>query len=302
MSGVIIQKVAVIGFGLMGAQISQLLAQKGLSVTATDSRSEALQAGLRIIKEGKYGLDQLVSRKKLSEEDAKKAYERIKTVGSIKEACTDADFVIEAVYESLDLKKEIFKELDKVCKETAILTSNTSTLSITEIASVTARPDRVAGMHFFIPPQVMRLIEIIRGLLTSNAIIETVKALAEQLGKTPIVAKDSPGFATSRLGITLFLEASRMLEESVASIRDIDLGMKLGYGYPMGPFELADLVGLDTRISIIESLYQSTKDPKWKTPILLKQLVASGYIGDPKIKANSKGGYYEFFRLERPNV
>jgi len=302
MGSVSIQNVAVIGFGLMGAQIAQLFAQNGLSVTATDTRSEVFQTGLRLIKEGRHGLSAAVARQKLTEEDAKKAYERIKTVGSLKEACADADFVVEAIYEDLDLKKNSFRELDRVCKETAILTSNTSTLSITEIASITARPERVAGMHFFNPPQVMPLIEVVRGLLTSDATIETVKALAKRLGKTPIVAKDSPGFATSRLGVALFLEASRMLEEGVASVRDIDLGMRLGYGHPMGPFELVDLVGLDTRMAVIESLYLSTRDPKWKPPLLLKQLVASGYTGDPKLKANSKGGYYEFFGLERPST
>lgn len=171
----------------------------------------------------------------------------------------------------------------------------TSTLSITEIASTTDRPEKVVGMHFFNPVQLMKPIEIIRGMLTSNDTLENVKSLTLRLDKIPIVVKDSPGFASTRLGLALFVEASRMLEEGVASVKDIDTGAKLFYGHKAGPFGTCDLVGLDARLNNLNALYQATGDPKWSPPLLLKQLVASGCLGK---KPGGKGGYYAYFGLE----
>ncbi|MFQ5710849.1 MAG: 3-hydroxyacyl-CoA dehydrogenase family protein [Candidatus Geothermarchaeales archaeon] len=296
-----VEKVAVIGFGLMGRQITQLCAQIGFSVVARDVSDEIMRVGLDVIQKGRFGLNRAVERGKITKEDAEKAISRIKTTKSMAEACRDADFVIEAVYEDLGLKKSVFRELDELCGEDVVLATNTSTLSITEIASATNRPAKVVGMHFLNPAQIMRLVEIVQGLLTSDETTELTRDLVLKLGKTPIIVRDSPGFATSRLGIALYLEASKMLEEGVASIRDIDIGMTLGYRHPMGPFELADLVGLDARLRNLEALYASTGDPKWRPPKILRQLVASGYLGNPKIKPGSKGGYYEYFKLIRPS-
>ncbi len=293
-------KVVIVGFGLMGRQIGQLFAQKGFEVIGVDRTDEILGTALNEIMEGRFGLKRAVKRGKLTEEEAKESFERISTTTNLKGACGKASFVIESVYEDLALKKDVFKKIDSYCRGDVILATNTSTLSITEIATATNRPDKVIGMHFFNPPQVMRLVEVIRGLLTSNETINFTKDLARKLGKHPIVVKDYPGFATSRLGIKLFLEACEMLQEGVANIQDIDTCMRLGYGHPMGPFELADLIGLDTRLKIIEALRAQTGDPAWKTPVILKQLVASGYIGDPKLKPGSKGGFYEYYNLKKP--
>ena len=237
----------------------------------------------------------------MSKQDAEKALSRIKVTTNMAEACEGAHFVVEAVYEDLDIKREMFKELDKLCPEDVVLATNTSTMSITNIASVTNRPDKVVGLHFFNPAQIMKLVEIIRGFLTSDDTFELTRQLSAKLGKTPIIVQDSPGFVTSRLSVALYLEASKILEEGVALIRDIDLGMRLGFNHPVGPFELADLVGLDARLRNIEALYTETGDPKWRPPRILKQLVASGYLGNPAVKPGSKGGYYEYFNMRRPS-
>ena len=195
----------------------------------------------------------------------------------------------------MELKKEFFKGLISKCKDTAIWASNTSTLSITEMASVSEKPQQFIGMHFFNPVQLMTPIEIIKGILTSEETLKAITELTVKLGKTPIVVKDSPGFASTRLGVELFLEASRMLEEGVASVKDIDNGAKLFYGHKMGPFETCDLVGLDSRLNNLKSLQESTGNPKWAPPLLLKQLVSSSYLGT---KPASKGGYYKYFGIE----
>jgi len=232
----------------------------------------------------------------LSQEQAEETLSRITTTTVIEEAAKTADFVIEAIPEKLELKKEFFKQLDGVCKEEAILATNTSTLSITEIASVTKRPEKVVGMHFFNPVVLMRLVEIVKGLLSSDETIEITRKLVLKMGKEPIIVDDSPGFASSRLGLAQYLEASRMLEEGVASIEDIDKGMRLGYGHRMGPFETCDLVGLDARLNNLNAMYEATRDPLWRPPQLLKRLVMSGYLGR---KSGSKGGYYTYFGLEK---
>ena len=287
-----IKKIAVVGAGTMGHGIAQICAQAGFQVSLQDLKEELVKGGLERIK---WFLKGSVEREKISQKEAEAVFARIKGTTSLDEAAGDADLVIEAVIEDMKLKKTVFQRLEVICKREAILASNTSTLSITEIASATNKPDKVVGMHFFNPVQLMKPVEIIMGRLTSDETLEHIKNLASRLDKIPIMVKDSPGFASTRLGAALFLEASRMLEEGVASVMDIDMGAKLFYGHKMGPFETCDLVGLDARLNNLESLYQATGDPKWAPPSLLKQLVASGYLGK---KPDSKGGYYTYFGFD----
>jgi 3-hydroxybutyryl-CoA dehydrogenase len=288
-----INEVAVIGAGTMGHGIAQIFAQAGLNVRLFDTKDEFVQTGLKRIDTF---LKKSIERQKITASEAAEILGRIKGTISLDEAVQSADLIIEAIPESMNLKKEFFTGLLGKCKEGAIWASNTSTLSITEIASVTDRVEHFIGMHFFNPVQLMKPIEIIRGILTSEETVAAIRALTLKLQKTPIVVKDSPGFASTRLGVELFLEASRMLEEGVASIEDIDNGAKLFYGHKMGPFETCDLVGLDARLNNLNSLLQSTGNPKWAPPLLLKQLVASSYLGN---KPGSKGGYYTYFGITK---
>ncbi len=287
-----IKKVSVIGAGTMGHGIAQVCAQAGLEVNLQDLKDEFVKGGLARIKRF---LQDSVERQKMSQGEAEAVLAKIRGTTNLLEAVGDADLIIEAIIEDLNLKKEFFQRVASICKKETILASNTSTLSITEIASAIDRPEKVVGMHFFNPVQLMKPIEIIRGMLTSNETLENVKSLTLRLDKIPIVVKDSPGFASSRLGLALFVEASRMLEEGIASVKDIDMGAKLFYSHKMGPFETCDLVGLDARLNNLKALYQATGDPKWSPPLLLKQLVASGYLGK---KPSGKGGYYAYFGLE----
>jgi len=292
-------KVTVVGFGMMGRQIAQVFAQHGHEVHATDTYPEALKAGILEIENGPYGLKAAVAKGKISTEDMKRALTRIHVTSDMRDACKDADLVIEAAIEELTLKMELFGRLDLATKATTILASNTSTISITRIAERTRNRQRVLGMHFFNPAQVTKLVEIIRGEETSQGAVTLALGIVRQIGKTPVIAKDEPGFVANRLGLTLYMEASRMLEDQVANIKDIDNSMKLAYGHPMGPFETADLVGLDTRLRNLESLYQTTRDTKWLPPKALREMVNHGYLGDKVRKKESKGGYYEYFNIER---
>ena len=286
-----IKKISVLGAGTMGHGIAQVCAQSGFQVSLQDVKEEFIQGGLERIK---HFLQGSVERQKMTREEADTVLGRIKVTTDLAEAVRDADLIIEAIPEDMELKKELFKEVSRMCKKEAILISNTSTLSVSEIASATDRPEQVVGMHFSNPVPLMKPIEIIRGVLTSDETLELAKALSLRLDKVPVVVKDTPGFIGVRLGIALFLEASQMLEEGVASVKDIDMGAKLLYGHKMGPFETCDLVGLDARLNNLNALYQDTGDPKWVPPLLLKQLVASGYLGK---KPGSKGGYYTYFEL-----
>ncbi len=292
-------KVAVIGFGMMGRQIAQVFAQHGMEVVATDENEEMLHTGLLEIEEGTYGLKGAVSRGKLSRKEAEIALGKIRTTLVVEEACLGADLVVEAVYEDLDLKQQIFHRIDKASQPTCILASNTSTLGIAKIATKVARKERVVGMHFFNPAQATKLVEVVRAQTTSPETLEKAIDIVEKIGKTPVVARDEPGFVANRLGLSLYVEASRLLEEGIASVKDIDTAMKLGYGHPMGPFEVTDLVGLDSRLRNLESLYHATRDPKWIPPKLLRIMVNQEYLGDPAKKAGSKGGYYEFMKIPR---
>jgi 3-hydroxybutyryl-CoA dehydrogenase len=293
-------RVAVVGFGTMGRQIAQLFAQQGHQVIATDTIPDALKTGLIEIENGPYGLKAAASKGKITNEQAQTALQRIRVTPTLEEACKDADIIVEAAIEDPKLKQEIFHRLDKIASPTALLASNTSTLSITKIALATTRlRTRVIGIHFFNPAQVTKLVEVVKGQETSPDTVGRAVKLVNELGKTPVVTLDEPGFIANRLGLTLYVEASRMLEDGVANIQDIDNAMKLGYGHPMGPFETADLVGLDTRLRNLESLHAATGDARWIPPKVLREMVNQGFLGDPARKAGSKGGYYEFHQAQR---
>lgn len=288
-----IQAISVLGAGTMGHGIAQICARAGLKVNLYDQKEEFVQGGLERIKKFLQGS---IERKKITPEAADALLSRIQGTTQLENAVKNADLIIEAIPEDMKLKKELFKEISVYCQKESILASNTSTLSITEIASVTGKPEKVIGMHFFNPVQIMRPLEVVKGVLTADDTVGIIKNLALKLEKTPIVVKDSPGFASTRLGVALFQEASKMLEEGVASLKDIDTGAKLFYGHRMGPFETCDLVGLDARLNNLNSLYQATGNPQWAPPLLLKQLVASSYLGD---KPGSKGGYYTYFGVTK---
>ena len=283
----------------MGRQIAQVFAQHGHEVEATDEDLQALKAGLNEIADGPYGLHAAVSKGKLTPEQANRALASIKTSPTLDNVCKDSNLVIEAAFEDLRLKQNLFQRIESTAPSTAIIASNTSTLSLDKITQKISRKDRTIGMHFFNPAQLTKLVEIVRGTSTSPETVEKASQIVREIGKTPILAQDEPGFIANRLGLILYMEASRLLEDGVASLSDIDACMRLGYNHPMGPFELADFVGLDTRLRNIESLYKSTNESRWIPPKLLREMVQQGYLGDPARKNASKGGYYEYLQKKR---
>ncbi|HXQ93026.1 MAG TPA: 3-hydroxyacyl-CoA dehydrogenase family protein [Nitrososphaerales archaeon] len=295
--------ISVIGFGLMGAQISQILSLAGYVVTAYDIDDEKLCRGIGLIESGKYGLENSVKSGRISKDDATGALSRIETTSSLEKALDHAQFVLEAAVEDLKIKQEIFKQAARLAEVDAVLATNTSTISVGQIGKNQRLKDteRLAGMHFFNPPQLMKLVEIVKTKKTLPAIISRIEKVSKTLGKISIVVMDSPAFVANRIGLSVFSEASALLEKGVANVRDIDLSMRLGYGYPMGPFELGDLVGLDARLRNMDALYKETREEKFRPPKILRRLVAEGYLGDPKVKSESRGGYYEYFRLKRPS-
>src|SRR3989442_1282479 len=284
---------------MMGRQITQVFAQYGHEVEATDEDQQALKTGIDEIANGPYGIHASVSRGKLTPEQASNALANIKTSPKLDDACRNANLVIEAAFEDLQLKQNLFQKIESVAPATAIIASNTSTLSLDKISQKISARDRTVGMHFFNPAQVTKLVEIIRGTTTSPEMVEKASQIVREIGKTPILAQDEPGFIANRLGLTLYMEASKLLEDRVASLQDIDTCMKLGYNHPMGPFELADFVGLDTRLRNLEALFQATGDEKWIPPRVLREMVNQGYVGDPARRKGSMGGYHEFFETTR---
>jgi 3-hydroxybutyryl-CoA dehydrogenase len=281
----VIKNVGVVGCGLMGSGIVETCARAGYTVTVREINAAVLQKGLeRLEKSIKRG----VSRGKLSQADLDIALARIK--GTTDMADLEAsDLVIEAVVENMALKKEIFAKLDQLCAPEVILASNTSSLSITEMASVTGRPDRVLGMHFFNPVPVMPLLEIVRTFQTSEETLTIAQAFGESLGKTMVVAKDMPGFIVNRLVIPYFLDAITLLQNGLATREDIDVAIKLGMNHPMGPLTLLDFVGLDTVLFIADAMYQEFKDPRFAAPPLLRQMVLAGHLG-----RKSGRGFYDY--------
>ena len=283
----------------MGRQIAQVFAQHGHEIEATDEDQQALKTGLNEIADGPYGVHAAVSKGKLTPAQANRALVSIKTSPKLDDACKNSDLVIEAAYEDLRLKQNLFQRIESTAPSTAIIASNTSTLSLDKITQKISRKGRTVGMVVFNPAQHTKLVEIIRGMSTSPETVEKASQIVREIGKTPVLAKDEPGFITNRLGLTLYMEASKLLEDGVASLSDIDTCMRLGYNHPMGPFELADFVGLDTRVRNLESLYKSTNESRWIPPKLLREMVQQGYLGDPTRKKGSKGGYYEYLKVKR---
>ena len=270
-----IDRAVVVGAGTMGHGIAQVLAQAGIDTTLVDVSQGSVDRGLAKIREN---LEAGVAKGKVTAAARDLALGNLSGTTQLESALGAADLLVEAIPEDMSKKRELFALADAKMHAAAILASNTSSLSITEIASATQRPEHVVGLHFFNPVHIMKLLEVVKGALTAPAVLDTVRALGERLGKTCIVVNDSPGFATSRLGLAVGLEATRMLEEGVASASDIDTAMKLGYGYPMGPLALGDLVGLDVRLAIAEHLEREL-GPQFRPPALLKELVAAGKLG-----------------------
>ena len=270
-----IRQIAVVGSGTMGRGIAYLAAVAGYDTVIYDVDTAALDAARASIAST---LRKGIEKGKVSQETADAALARLQTVPELEPAVRSADLIIEAVPEIFDLKRDLFSQADLFCSEETILATNTSSLSITSLAGCVERRDRFVGMHFFNPPHVMKLVEIVRGERTSTDTIDAVRGVAEAMGKEPIIVRDSPGFASSRLGVAIGLEAIRMLEDGVASAQDIDRAMELGYNHPMGPLRLTDLVGLDVRLKIAEYL-ASTIGPRFEPPALLRRMVDEGKLG-----------------------
>jgi 3-hydroxybutyryl-CoA dehydrogenase len=270
-----IQTIGVIGCGLMGSGIAEVAARSGFQVIVSEANEGFLQSGMTRIDKS---LGRAVKKGKLSTEEMAGIKGRITGVVGL-DAFAAVDLVIEAVSENLDLKQSIFKALNEITRPDVILASNTSSISIAALAAATTRPDKVVGMHFFNPVPVMALLELVRGILTSDETLATVREVGESMGKTPVVAKDSPGFIVNRLLIPFLLDAIRMYESGLASKEDIDTGVKLGLNHPMGPLTLADFVGLDTTLFVADVLYDEYGDPNFKAPPLLRQMVAAGLTG-----------------------
>ncbi|HKZ89063.1 MAG TPA: 3-hydroxybutyryl-CoA dehydrogenase [Thermoplasmata archaeon] len=271
-----VRKIAVIGAGTMGAGIAQACAAAGFDVSMRDIEQRFVDGGFRRIREP---LMKRIEKGKMSQADVDTILGRIRGTLDLKEAVSGAQVVIEAVLEKMDLKRELFAELDRLCPPEVLFASNTSSLSITEMGNATKRPDRVVGMHFFNPAPVMKLVEVIRGSETSDATIHLVKDLSAKLGKEPVEVKESPGFVVNRLLVPMMNEAFNLLLEGVASPQDIDKAMRLGTNMPMGPFELADYTGLDIGLDVMEVLYRETHDPKFRPSPLLRKYVRAGRLG-----------------------
>jgi len=271
-----IESIAVIGAGTMGRGIAQSAVTAGYRVVLVDADAGALDRGLASIGEG---LAKLVEKGKLEASQREAALARLTTAGTLAIGVKQVDCVIEAVPELFELKVRIFRDLDRNAPSHAVLATNTSSLPVGKLAEATRRPELVVGMHFFNPVPVMPLLELVRAEKTSEETIAAAKSIAIRLGKDPIVVRDTPGFATSRLGVLLGLEAIRMLEQGVASPEDIDKAMTLGYKHPMGPLRLSDLVGLDVRLAIAEHLHRELRSDAFKPPELMRRMVAEGKLG-----------------------
>jgi 3-hydroxybutyryl-CoA dehydrogenase len=277
--------VGVVGCGLMGGGIAQVVVQAGFPTTVVEANQALLDAGLGAIRKR---LGTLVERGRLGAGQRDAAVGRL--AGSLRlEDLAGVDLVIEAITEHVGLKKETFVRLDQVCPAHAVLATNTSSCTVTELAAATRRPAQVLGLHFFNPAPVMKLVEVVRTILTSEETVKTAWAFVQAIGKTPVAAQDTTGFIVNRLLVPYLLEAVRLLEAGVASREDIDQAMKLGCGYPMGPFTLLDLVGLDTALSVAEVMFQEFRETRLAPPPLLRRMVLAGHLG-----RKSGKGFYDY--------
>jgi len=280
------KNVAVIGAGTMGNGIAHTFAQSGFKVALIDINEVSLEKGIATIVKN---LDRMVAKEKISEAEKSKTLANITTYTSLADGVKTIDLVIEAATENVDLKLKIFKELDNTCPKETILATNTSSISITQIAAVTSRPDKVIGMHFMNPVPIMKLVEIIRGYSTSDEITNTIMELSKALGKVPVEVKDYPGFVANRILMPMLNESIETLYNGVAGVDEIDTVMKLGMAHPMGPLQLADFIGLDVCLSILNVMYDGFKNPKYAPCPLLVNMVRAGKLG---IKSGE--GFYDY--------
>ncbi len=288
-------KVGVVGSGVMGHGIAQVLAVHGHDVLIADIAEQFLDNALRMIRSGRFGFERAVRDGKITSQGVEEAMARLKTTVNYDDLA-ECDLIIEAITEKEDLKRELFKKLDRIVKKDAIFASNTSGIMISSLSAHTDRGNRFIGMHWFNPPQVMKLIEVVKGPETSESVIKQIMDLSTSMGKVPILVNDGPGFFTTRFLNSFLVEAFRMLESGVSGVEEIDRMSKLAFGFPMGPFELADFIGLDTILHISEYMYEETKRQDYAAPSILKKLVLSGYNGDKK---GSKGGFYTYYGLKK---
>ncbi len=281
-----IKTVGVVGAGIMGAGIVQVSAQSGYQVVVSEINDELLQKGIGTVD---HFLGRAVEKERITAEQKDEIMGRIKGTTEPNDF-KDCDLVVEAVIENLELKKQVFERLDEICPPHALLTSNTSSMTIIEMAAATNRMDKVAGLHFFNPVPVMRLVEIVRTIVTSDEAVRTLKEFSESLGKTVVMAKDTPGFIVNRLLIPYLLNAIRVYESGLASIEDIDTAIELGLNHPMGPFRLLDILGNDTTLFIADNMFNEFKDNIYASPVLLRRMVSAGILG----RKSGKGFYGEY--------
>ncbi len=282
------KKVCVLGIGVMGSGIAQVCAQTGYDVSVVSRSEESLEKGVGKIKKD---LSRLAKKGHIKQEETERIVDVISAnaTTSMEEGAKGADFVIEAVYEDMELKQEIFRDLDRICPEHTILGSNTSTFPITALASVTKRPDKVIGIHFMNPVPLMKGVEIIKSLLTSEDTLSKTLAFVHSLGKETVIVKDSPGFVTTRMMCLILNEAVKMRENELATVEDIDKILKLSFNWPMGPFQLLDLIGIDIVVAVLNTIYNETGLDRFKPAVLMVQMVRAGWTG---MKAGK--GFYEY--------
>ncbi|MFH1775471.1 MAG: 3-hydroxybutyryl-CoA dehydrogenase [Chloroflexota bacterium] len=284
------KRVGVVGCGQMGGGIAQVCAQAGYDVVVSEINDELLKKGLGAISTN---LAKGVAKERITQPDMDATLARLKGTTSVKDFA-DCDLVIEAAIEKMELKKQIFAELDKVCRKEAILATNTSCLSVIDVAGATGKLDKVLGIHFFNPPPIMKLVEVVRSIATSEDTLQVGKSFAESVGKTVVIAPDIPGFIVNRLLMPFLVNAIRMLEAGIASKEDIDNGIQRALNHPMGPLTLADFIGNDTNLFILDAIYEVTRNPKYIAPVLLRKMVAAGWLG---VKTGK--GFYDYSQGEK---